>query len=267
GVGFSVEPQYAEKLPAVPRLRESYNIIRFEDSAEGWALGYKELIDRLYAGEIPKWDLSEVRPAGAPLKTMGGRASGPEPLDELLHYTVHKFKQEQRHYNLQTDKLHDIMCKIADVVVVGGVRRSAMISLGGLHDQAHALAKSGEWWKDAPERRLANNSAVYLEKPSMGQFMEEWTTIYKSGSGERGIFNREASQLQASKFGLRSKDIDYGTNPCSEIILRPNQFCNLSTVMVREDDTPETLTEKIELATIIGTMQATLTHFPILRPI
>jgi len=267
GVGYSVESQYVEQLPKIPAtLKEKFFYIVVEDSKEGWCDSYRVLIEHLYRGEIPMWDISLVRPAGAPLKTFGGRASGPGPLVDLFQYTIDKFKQATGR-RLSSIEAHDIMCKIGEVVVVGGVRRSAMISLGDLGDYEHASAKKGSWWRIAPERALSNNSAVYEEKPHMGQFMTEWLAIYDSHSGERGIFNREASQVQAAKWGKRSPDIAYGTNPCSEIILRPYQFCNLSTVVLRPNDGWDEIKNKVAIATIMGTMQATLTDFPYLRDI
>jgi len=218
GVGFSVEDKYVKQLPVVPkklrkvRFYEQPIVLVVDDSKEGWCYAYKDLISHLYNGRIPTWDVSKVRPAGAPLKTFGGRASGPEPLVALFEYTVNKFKKAKGR-KLKPVEAHDIMCKIGEVVVVGGVRRSAMISLGDLRDQDHATAKFGSWWKDAPERALANNSAVYEEKPDMATFMQEWTNIHASGSGERGIFNREASKRQAAKNRRRSYNIEYGTNP------------------------------------------------------
>jgi len=266
GVGFSCESQYTSQLPVVPQLHQSEHLIVVEDSKEGWCYSYQELIDCLYRGVIPQWDVSKVRPAGAPLKTFGGRASGPEPLVSLFNYTVKKFTKAKGR-RLKNIECHDIMCKIGEVVVVGGVRRSAMISLGNLSDRDHATAKTGEWWKGFGERALANNSAVYQNKPSVGEFMKEWLDIYNSHSGERGIFNREASQKQAAKWGRREYDVQYGTNPCSEIILKPYQFCNLSTVVIDPEDTLESLKTKVRFATIMGTMQSTLTHFPYLRSV
>jgi ribonucleoside-triphosphate reductase len=267
GVGFSAEQQYVFKLPTVPTLtKDSAITIRVQDSKEGWCDAYRILIDLLYKGIIPEWDVSLVRPAGAPLKTFGGRASGPGPLIDLFSYTVNKFMVAQGR-QLKPIECHDIMCKIGEVVVVGGVRRSAMISLGDLGDYDHATAKTGTWWEQHGERALANNSAVYNSKPSVGEFMKEWLDIYNSHSGERGIFNREASQKQAAKWGRRDSTTDYGTNPCSEIILKPYQFCNLSTVVVSPQDTLESLKHKVRIATIMGTMQSTLTYFPYLRNI
>jgi len=267
GVGFSAEQQYTGQLPLVPTLVNAADFtIKVQDSKEGWCDAYRILVDMLYKGIIPQWDISLVRPAGAPLKTFGGRASGPGPLIDLFSYTVNKFMASQGR-QLKPIECHDIMCKIGEVVVVGGVRRSAMISLGDLGDYDHATAKTGTWWEQHGERALANNSAVYNRKPSVGEFMKEWLDIYNSHSGERGIFNREASQKQAAKWGRRSADIDYGTNPCSEIILKPYQFCNLSTVVVSPEDTPESLKHKVRMATIMGTMQSTLTYFPYLRDV
>lgn len=267
GVGFSVEQQYVSQLPTIPQyMRFMAYVIDVEDSKEGWCNAYRELLDCLWRGIIPLWDVSRVRPAGAPLKTFGGRASGPDPLVSLFEYTVEKFKNAAGRplYPLEA---HDIMCKIGEVVVVGGVRRSAMISLGDLSDFEHRAAKSSGWWEHSPERALSNNSAVYHERPDMGRFMNEWTSIYESKSGERGIFNRQASQIQAAKYGRRPEDIDYGTNPCSEIILRPYQFCNLSTAVIQPHDEQVDIVAKIATAALMGTMQASLTNFPYLRPI
>jgi len=266
GVGFSCEHKYVEKLPVIPELKHDLFTIVVEDSKEGWCEAYRKLIELLYKGYQPTWDVSKVRPAGAPLKTFGGRASGPGPLVSLFEYTINKFKHAQGR-KLKPIEAHDIMCKIGEVVVVGGVRRSAMISLGDLGDYDHATAKAGAWWENHGERALANNSAVYDTKPSIGEFMKEWLDIYNSHSGERGIFNREASKKQASKWGRRAYDVEYGTNPCSEIILKPYQFCNLSTVVARASDTRHDLRRKVTIATIFGTMQSTLTNFPYLRPI
>jgi ribonucleoside-triphosphate reductase len=267
GVGFSVEQKYVNKLPEVPEhLYESNTMVVVKDSKEGWAKALRQIIALLYAGEVPKWDVSAVRPAGTRLKTFGGRASGPEPLVDLFKYVVNKFKGAVGR-KLHTIECHDILCKIGEVVVVGGVRRSAMISLSDLNDDRMAHAKAGNWWDGNGQRALANNSAVYEVKPDVGQFMREWSNIYESHSGERGIFNRYASELQASKNNRRAMDKEWGTNPCSEIILRPYQFCNLSSVVVRSSDTMDILRNKVRLATILGTFQSTMTHFPYLRKI
>jgi len=267
GVGFSVEQKYVNKLPEIPeKLYDSNTTIVVKDSKEGWAKALRQVIALLYAGEIPKWDVSAVRPAGTRLKTFGGRASGPEPLVDLFKYVTNKFKGAVGR-KLHTIECHDILCKIGEVVVVGGVRRSAMISLSDLGDDRMAHAKAGNWWDGNGQRALANNSAVYEVKPDVGQFMREWSNIYESHSGERGIFNRYASELQAEKNGRRNLDKEWGTNPCSEIILRPYQFCNLSSVIVRSGDTMDTLRNKVRLATILGTFQSTMTHFPYLRKI
>ena len=267
GVGFSVEQKYVSKLPEIPcKLYDSESVVVVKDSKEGWAKALRQVISLLYAGEAPKWDTSSVRPAGTRLKTFGGRASGPQPLEELFKYVVSKFKGASGR-KLTSLEAHDILCKIGEVVVVGGVRRSAMISLSDLGDDRMAHAKAGNWWDGNGQRALANNSAVYEVKPDVGQFMREWSSIYESHSGERGIFNRYASELQASKNGRRKLDQEWGTNPCSEIILRPYQFCNLSSVIVRSDDTVDRLRNKIAMATILGTFQSTMTHFPYLRKV
>ena len=267
GVGFSVEQKYVNQLPEVPdRLFDSETTVVVADSKEGWAKSLRQLIALLYSGEVPKWDLSKIRPAGARLKTFGGRASGPGPLEELFKFTVNKFRLACGR-RLSSLECHDILCKIGEVVVVGGVRRSAMISLSDLEDDRMRSAKSGNWWEQNGQRALANNSATYQRKPDIGQYLAEWTSLYNSHSGERGIFSREASVKQAAKNGRRDPSFDFGTNPCSEIILRPYQFCNLTEVVVRAEDTPETLGEKIRIATILGTYQSTLTHFPYLRKI
>jgi len=265
GVGFSVERHCIEKLPIVNEdFHHTDTVIKVGDSRPGWAKSLKELIAMLYTGQIPKWDVSEVRAAGERLKTFGGRASGPQPLVELFEFVVQKFKGAagRRLYPIEC---HDIMCKIGEVVVVGGVRRSALISLSNLNDDQMAHAKSGQWWENEGQRALANNSVAYKTKPEMGTFMREWLSLYDSKSGERGIFNRQSAIKQAAKNGRRETDHDFGCNPCSEIILRPYQFCNLSEVVVRENDTVDTLKEKVRLATILGTFQATLTNFKYLR--
>jgi ribonucleoside-diphosphate reductase alpha chain len=267
GVGFSVESKYISNLPEVPeRLFESDHTIAVHDSKEGWAKSLRLLLANLWAGEIPKWDVSNIRPAGARLKTFGGRASGPEPLVDLFKFAVNTFKHAQGR-RLNSLECHDLMCKIGEVVVVGGVRRSAMISLSDLDDERIRHAKAGPWWDTAPHRALANNSAVYNETPTVGKFMEEWLSLYNSHSGERGIFNREAAQKTVAKYGHRDPNYEFGTNPCSEIILRPYQFCNLSEVVVRHDDTKETLLRKVRLAAILGTIQSTFTKFPYLRKV
>lgn len=267
GVGFSVERQYINKLPEVPdQLFESDSIIHVRDSKEGWAKAYRQLLAMLWAGEVPKWDTSKVRKAGARLKTFGGRASGPGPLVELFQFTINVFKGAIGR-KLKSIEAHDLMCKIGDVVVVGGVRRSAMISLSNLSDDRMRGAKAGAWWEKNGQRRLANNSVCYTERPEVGAFMTEWSSLYESKSGERGIFNREASRAKVASLGRRDPNHEFGTNPCSEIILRPYQFCNLTEVVVRSDDTFESLAKKVRLASILGTFQSTLTKFPYLRKV
>ena len=262
GVGFSVERQFVSKLPNVAEeFHPTNTVIQVADSKLGWAKGFKELIGLLYIGQIPRWDLSKVRPAGSPLKTFGGRASGPEPLENLFNFSVNTFKNAAGR-RLSSIECHDIVCKIAEIVVVGGVRRSALISLSNLSDDRMRYAKSGQWWNDNSQRALANNSACYTEKPEIGIFMDEWKALYDSKSGERGIFNRASANKQAAKNGRREiEGHEFGTNPCSEIILRDRGFCNLSEVVIRENDTEETLLEKVRLATILGTFQSTLTNF------
>jgi ribonucleoside-diphosphate reductase alpha chain len=261
GVGFSVESRYTNKLPEVPdELHDTDTTIIFKDSKIGWATGYREFISLLYSGKIAQWDVSKIRPAGERLKTFGGRSSGPEPLVDLLKFTLNIF-QKAHGRRLTTLECHDIVCKIADIVVCGGVRRSALISLSDLNDDHIRNAKSGSWWLADGQRALANNSAVYEQKPDMDTFMKEWIALYMSRSGERGIFSRAASQAAASRYGRREENIDYGTNPCSEIILRPYQFCNLSEVVVRAEDTIADLVRKAHLATILGTLQSSLSDF------
>jgi ribonucleoside-triphosphate reductase len=267
GVGFSVERQYINKLPEVAEdFHDTDTIIHVADSKIGWAKSYRELVSLLYSGQLPKWDISGIRPSGSPLKTFGGRASGPEPLVDLFKFTVSVFKNSAGR-KLNSLECHDLCCKIAQVVVVGGVRRSALISLSNLTDDRIRRAKHGQWWVDEPQRGLSNNSACYTEKPDFGAFLNEWGSLYESRAGERGIFSRVASQKQAARNGRRDAEWDFGTNPCSEIILRPNQFCNLSEVVVREGDTFQSLKQKVRYATILGTLQATLTDFRYLRKV
>lgn len=267
GVGFSVERQYIAHLPEVSEeFHATDTVIRVADSKVGWASSFRELISLLYAGKVPKWDLSAIRPSGAPLKTFGGRASGPAPLEDLFRFCVEVFRGAKGR-RLNSLECHDICCKIADIVVVGGVRRSALISLSNLSDDRIRRCKQGEWWMTAPHRALSNNSASYTEKPDFEAFLNEWQEMYKSKAGERGLFSRVASQKQAAKNGRRDATKEFGTNPCSEIILRPAQLCNLSEVVVRPDDTPESLMRKVRIATILGTLQATLTNFRYVRSI
>jgi len=266
GVGFSVERQFVSKLPEIPELFVSETTIVVKDSKEGWAKALRQVLALLWAGEIPQWDIGLVRPAGAKLKTFGGRASGPAPLVELFNFVITTFKNAQGR-KLSSIECHDIMCKIGEVVVVGGVRRSAMISLSNLSDDRMRHAKSGAWWENDPQRALANNSVSYTEKPDAVSFMREWMALVESGSGERGVFNRQASKKQAEKNGRRDPNYEFGTNPCSEIILRPNQFCNLTEVVVRATDSLEDLERKVKLATILGTIQSTYTKFPYLRKV
>ena len=261
GVGFSVERQYVDKLPEIAeKFHTTETVIKVRDSKIGWAKSYRELIAMLYAGQIPQFDVSLVRPAGAKLKTFGGRASGPDPLRDLFKFSIETF-QKAKGRKLNSIECHDIVCKIADVVVCGGVRRSALISLSNLSDIRMRDAKTGQWWDNNPQRSYANNSVAYTEKPDIGTFMKEWVSLYDSKSGERGIFNRVASQKMATRSGRRDGEHDFGTNPCSEIVLRNKQFCNLSEVVVRPDDTEKTLKEKVEIATIFGTLQSTLSDF------
>ncbi len=265
GVGFSVERQFINELPVISEeMYETSSTIVVDDSKIGWAKALKELVSMLYVGQIPKWDLSKVRPAGAILKTFGGRASGPEPLNQLFHFTVAKFR-EAAGRKLNSLECHDIICKIADVVVVGGVRRSALISLSNLSDERMRQAKSGQWWLENAQRALANNSACYTEKPDMGIFMSEWKALYDSKSGERGVFNRIAALEHSKKYGRRNIDHHFGTNPCGEIILRSLGLCNLSEVVIKPHDEPDDLKRKIRLATILGTFQSTLVNYKYVR--
>ena len=261
GVGFSVERQMINEMPRVADdFYPTETTIVVSDSKLGWAKALKELIHLLYGGQIPVWDLTRVRAAGSPLKTFGGRASGPEPLEDLFNFCVGIFKGAAGR-RLTSLECHDITCKIAEIVVVGGVRRSALISLSNLSDDRMRLAKSGQWWETQTQRALANNSACYTERPDIGIFMEEWKSLYESKSGERGIFNRRAAKEQAGKNERRDPIHNFGTNPCSEIILRSEEFCNLSEVVIRPNDTFETLKDKVINATILGTFQSTLTNF------
>ena len=261
GVGFSCERQEVAKLPVVPEvLQPSDDVIVVGDSKEGWAKAYAKLLSALYTGDIPQVDYSKLRPQGARLKTFGGRASGSKPLQKLFEFTINKFKHSLGK-KLTSIEVHDIMCMVGEIVVVGGVRRSALISLSNLSDHRMRDAKSGQWWQDNPQRGLSNNSVAYTEKPSAEIFMEEWLALVKSKSGERGIFNRVAAQNQAAKYGRRNPNHSYGTNPCCEVILRDKQFCNLTEVIVRSTDTFSTLKQKVRIATILGTFQASLTKF------
>ena len=273
GVGFSVEEEYTNKLPTIPEeLYETETTIVVADSKLGWARAFKELISLLYGGHIPKWDVSKVRPAGAPLKTFGGRASGPAPLIDLFNFTVGKFTNAKGR-KLKSVECHDIVCKTAEIVVVGGVRRSALISLSNLNDREMRFAKSGQWWEHNVQRALANNSVNYKEKPDVGTFMREWLSLYDSKSGERGFYSSMSAQKHVEKLNTKEKDKDgvyiqrrvaredFGTNPCSEIILRSREFCNLSEVVLRADDTIKSISDKIRIATILGTFQSTLTNF------
>ena len=266
GVGFSVERQFVTKLPEVPPVMVDVDdVVVVVDSKEGWQSAFRKLITYLYDGEMPKWDFSKVRPKGARLKTFGGRASGPEPLIDLFNFSTNLFKEAVGR-KLTSYECHRMMCKIAEVVVVGGVRRSALISLSNLTDERMRSAKSGQWWSDTPEMALSNNSVCYTEKPDIGIFMKEWTSLYESKSGERGIFNREAAIKQVASLGRRDTDHHFGCNPCSEIILRDGQFCNLTEVVVRAEDTQSDIMRKVRLATILGTFQASLTDIKRLRP-
>jgi ribonucleoside-diphosphate reductase alpha chain len=265
GVGFSVEQKYVNQLPVIAEsFFQTDTTIVVDDSKLGWAKAYKELIALLYQGQIPNWDVSKVRPAGARLKVFGGRASGPDPLVDLFNFTIETFKLAAGR-RLKSIEAHDLMCKIGEVVVVGGVRRSALISLSNLDDFEMAKAKSGQWWEGNGQRALANNSAVYNSKPNTAQFLREWRNLYESKSGERGIYNMDSVRKHIDKFGRRDSSLVGGTNPCGEILLRPNEFCNLTEVVIDATDTKETLLEKVRLATILGTWQSTLTNFKYIR--
>jgi ribonucleoside-triphosphate reductase (thioredoxin) len=267
GVGFSVERQSISKLPEVPQdIKDTDDLIVVQDSKEGWAKALRKVVSGLYTGDVPKWDLSKIRAAGERLKTFGGRASGPDPLNDLFNFVVAKFKGAAGR-KLNSVECHDIMCKIGEVVVVGGVRRSAMISLSNLSDDRMRHAKSGQWWENEGQRALANNSVAYTDKPDMETFMREWLSLVESKSGERGIFSRIAADDHVKRNGRRETGKEWGTNPCSEIILRPYQFCNLTEVVVRPTDTEKTLANKVRLASILGTIQSTFTDMPYLRPI
>lgn len=262
GAGFSVERQFCQQLPEVPEtLFPSDTTIVVADSKIGWASAFRELLGLLYAGKIPKWDPSKIRPAGARLRTFGGRASGPQPVDDLFRFTIEVFSKAVGR-RLSTVEVFDLVCKIAAVVMVGGVRRSALITLSNLTDERMRNAKSGNFGEQNGQRYLANVSVAYTEKPDIGVFLREWTSLYESKSGERGIFNRQAAERQARKNGRRKVDGEtFGTNPCGEIILRDRGLCNLSEVVVRSTDTVDDLRRKVEIATIIGTFQSTLTNF------
>jgi len=265
GVGFSVESKYVDELPIIAEsFNQTATTIVVEDSKLGWAKAFKELIALLSQGQIPQWDMSKVRPAGARLKTFGGRASGPGPLSALFTFTTDTFRNAAGR-RLKPIEAHDLMCKVGEVVVVGGVRRSALISLSNLDDFEMAKAKSGSWWETQAQRSLANNSAVYNTKPNTAQFLREWRNLYESKSGERGIYNIDSVRKHVESFGRRDASLVSGTNPCGEIILRPNEFCNLTEVVISAEDTREDLMEKVKLATILGTWQSTLTNFKYLR--
>lgn len=265
GVGFSVERQFINNLPTVSEdFHQSDTLITVKDSKIGWASAFRELVSMLYAGQIPKWDVSKVRPAGAKLKTFGGRASGPKPLVDLFNFTTALFKKAAGR-KLNSVECHDLVCKVADIVVVGGVRRSALISLSNLSDDRMRVAKSGQWWVDNGQRALANNSAAYTEKPDMEIFLEEWMALIQSKSGERGIFNRVAAKKKAAEFDRRDPNHEFGTNPCGEIILRSAGLCNLTEVVIRAGDTLEDLMDKVEVATIMGTFQSSLTNYRYVR--
>ncbi len=267
GVGFSVEYQTVETLPQIKRqtgtMLTDYII---EDSKEGWADAIVYGMQTWYDGKDVRFDYSKIRPAGSRLKTMGGRASGPGPLRDLMDFMRNRILARQGR-RLKTIDVHDVICKIGEVVVAGGVRRSALISLSDLDDQEMRNSKIGTFYYHSPQRSMANNSAIYNSKPTPEEFMEEWLALMKSGTGERGIFNRGSlrDQLPARRVELVDEGLNImGTNPCGEIILQSKQFCNLTEVIARPEDTEATLMEKIRVATILGTYQATLTNFPYL---
>lgn len=267
GVGFSVERQSINTLPEVAEsFHPSTTVITVKDSKIGWASAFREMISLLYSGQIPKWDVSKVRPSGAKLKTFGGRASGPQPLVDLFNFSINLFKSAAGR-KLTSVECHDLVCKVADIVVVGGVRRSALISLSNLSDDRMRVAKSGQWWVSDPQRALANNSAVYTERPEAEIFMKEWLSLVESKSGERGIFNRVSAKKKALEYGRRNVEHDFGTNPCGEILLRSAGLCNLTEVVIRAGDTLDELKDKVEVATIMGTFQSTLTNFRYVRSI
>ena len=268
GVGFSVERKYTQKLPEVPNgiRRDKDQTIVVSDSKIGWAQSLRQLLSHLYNGIWPTWDTSRIRPAGSPLKTFGGRASGPEPLEALFKFTCEVFKGAEGR-RLSDIEVHDICCKVGEAVVVGGVRRSAMISLSNPSSGTMRGAKTGQWWSDNPQRALANNSACYTSKPDFEFFLDEMRSLYESKSGERGFFSRVASDNIAARNGRRETGHEWGTNPCSEIILRPQQFCNLSEVVIRPNDSLAALKAKVAKAAILGTLQASLTDFRYLRKV
>lgn len=266
GVGFAVESENVQKLPQIKKQtgkKQKTHVV--DDSKEGWCDSLTAGLKAWFGGEDIDFDYSQVRPEGARLKVMGGKASGPEPLRQLHEFTKKKILENQGR-RLSNLDVHDIICMIGQIVVVGGVRRSAMISLSDLHDLEMRDAKNGQFWTHSPQRSMANNSAVYQEQPSTAEFMREWLSLVEGQTGERGIFNRGSlvKQLPERRIEKVGKDTQWGTNPCGEIILQSKQFCNLSEVVCRAEDTEESLLRKIKLATLLGSYQATLTHFPYL---